>query len=199
MLPARHNPFSTERVARALPFDPCWCGTSWEEILARLAAGNWRGLVAGPHGSGKTVFLDALGLRLEKMGFTVRSVLLNDNRPELTADEWRSLEHDDEEVGKAGGAVWLVDGAEWLRRSAWRRLRNANRARGGLVATRHRVVGGLPLLLETRATPAMLAAFLARLAPELKLSREAVAELHRDSGGNLREALWRCYDQLAGS
>jgi len=77
-----------------------------------------------------------------------------------------------------------------------------------LAAHRHRahIAGphgsGKTTLLDALATPAMLAAFIRRLAHDFPITPDEVHRLHADTRGNLREALWRCYDRagdLTGS
>ena len=59
--PSRHtNPFATcwtRPGAIAFHFPP---GESAEQLVARLAADNWRGEIVGPHGSGKSTLLETL-------------------------------------------------------------------------------------------------------------------------------------------
>ncbi len=192
MLPARRNPFAMTRIADALPFDPAWCGTDWESLLDRLDAQGGRGWVVGPHGSGKTAFLDALESRLLQNGLSVRRLLLNDEKPRPTARDLTPPARPD-------SCVWLIDGAERLTWWGWRRVLRSTRGAGGLVASVHRTPRWprLPILLRTRASPEMLANFVRVLAPGLNLEVSEVEALFHESGGNLRVALWRCYDRCA--
>ena len=195
MLPARSNPFAMDRLARDLPFDPKWCGTTWATLLSRLEDHDWRGLVAGIHGSGKSTFLDALTPRLEARGFHTHRLILNDEKTALDAADWERLATP---AASTHREFWLLDGAERLGPLAWRKFRNASGALGGLIITAHRSTSPrLPLLLETRSTPEMLAAFVLSLAPEWHPTPSEIAQLHRQTQGNLREALWHCYDRLA--
>lgn len=187
-----------ERLGRDLPFDPAWCATDWDSLMGRLERHDWWGLVAGPHGSGKTTFLDAITPRLEARQFRVHRLLLNDEKPAIDAADWERLEGRPARTGEPGRTFWLLDGSERLGPLAWRRFLRASGAFGGLIITAHRVRGArLPLLLETRTSPEMLGDFIHRLSPEWEIAPAEIEALHRDTGGNLREALWRCYDRLA--
>lgn len=188
---ARDNPFATDRLARELPFDPSWCGTDWESLDRTLTRQRYRGQIVGPHGSGKTTLLDALEPRLRAGGWRVTRWLFRDERPAPDPSQWTSL------ADLGGGDILLIDGAERLGFSARRRLRRAEPRLGGFLVTGHRPFRHLPRWIETRSSPAMLAAFIARAAPGFPLDGGDIARLHADCRGNLREALWRCYDLAA--
>ena len=199
MLPARRNPFAMERIAREIPFDPAWCETSWEKILKQLERQNWRGQVVGPHGSGKTTFLDELGPLLEARGFEVVRGFLNEDNRRLSHDTWEPSASQTKKP-----RILLLDGAEQLNAFAWRSfLRRARKAfEGGIVVTTHQQRSGpIPLLLETRTSPQMLSAFIERLAPDFaqQLTPPEIEEIHHATRGNLREALWRCYDRAGAA
>ena len=190
MTPARHNPFATERLAREIPFDPAWCGTSWPDLLSKLARQRNRGIIAGPHGSGKTTLLDALASQFE--GFNVIRWLLND---EIHHPRWDKLIAD----GKT--SILLIDGTERLGLIDWLKVLRKTRNWAGLIVTDHRVrplqPGRLPLLIETRTRPEMLIEFVNRLSSESGISDDDLAAIYQKSRGNLREALWHCYDRVA--
>jgi hypothetical protein len=66
MMRARDNPFSADRVL-AVRYRPQ--GTTWDALMARLAALGWRAAIVGPKGSGKTTLLEDLAPRLRERGF----------------------------------------------------------------------------------------------------------------------------------
>ncbi|MCB1230818.1 MAG: hypothetical protein KDN19_11155 [Verrucomicrobiae bacterium] len=184
-----------DRLAREIPFDPTWCGTRWTELLNRLDQLNHRALIAGPHGTGKTTFLDGLAPRLSARGFSVHRLMFTDENPDLDTTSRQQIEAN-------GGPddVWFIDGSERLDPAEWRWIKRRTLTTAGLVITAHRARSPrLPLLFETRSSPDMLAAFVHQLAPELAISDETIVRWYRESGGNLREALWRAYDHAAGS
>ena len=190
MVPARRNPFAEQRVLERLPFDPSWCGESWESLEARLESQDGRGVVSGSHGSGKTTLLDALEKRLATKGIAVERLLLNDRSPRSGAIPWDRM--------IASDRTWFIDGAERLGRRERNRLAALATQLPGLVATTHAPgLVDLPLLLETRSTPEMLEAFIRTLAPDYAIDPAEITALFSETQGNLREALWRCYDQVA--
>jgi hypothetical protein len=176
-LKARENPFCTHRVEALLAFEPAWLGTTWEQILTDLASQRYRGAIVGPHGSGKTTFLEALVPRLNAEGFPLRHYFLND---QLSAEI--AIETDPD-------TIVIIDGAERLGFRAWRRIRTHSR----LLVTQHRE-GRLSTLLRTRSTAEMLENFARQLDPSLAIDARL---LHRKHRGNLREALLECYDLAA--
>lgn len=173
-----------------LPFDPLWLDESWESILRRLESQDGLGTVCGPHGSGKTTFLDALEGHLRDRGIDVEKVFLNRDSPSVGTFPWERLE--------ASRSFWLVDGEEQLGHRAHRRLLRSRSSLAGLVVNNHQPRSAeLPLLLQTRTSPGMLSSFMRRLAPDHSLADSMIGDLFHRSGGNLRDALWDCYDQLA--
>ncbi|MCP5550418.1 MAG: hypothetical protein H7A53_05960 [Akkermansiaceae bacterium] len=188
---ARENPFAAGRLAERLPFEPAWLGLDWDRVFRRGEEAAWRVAVCGPHGTGKTTFLDALTPRLEAAGYRVLRRLINDAKPALDSGDWEEIR-----AFEAPGVV-TIDGSERLGSWTLGRLARAAKGRFGLILTRHRTRGPLPVLLETKSDAVMLAAFLERLAPQAPWDPRFVESLLARHGGNLREALWECYDRHA--
>jgi hypothetical protein len=186
---ARDNPFAVDRV---LAVRYRLSGTSWEELLARLAALGHRGALVGPQGSGKTTLLEDLAPRLADRGFQVHHVVLYEGERRLPADPGRALPR---RLGPRD--LVLLDGADALSRLAWLGLRRHARRAGGLVVTSHRP-GLLPTLHECATSPALLAGLVRDLAGE-DGARAAPRpeELFARHGGNLRAALRELYDLWA--
>ncbi len=183
------NPFSNERVDDLLFFEPEWLGVTWADLMGRLEELDYRGAVVGPHGSGKTTLLSALRTKLEAEGFSVQRFFLNEESRDLNEEDWRRLD-------TAGRAVILLDGAEQFSWMKWRKfLRMASPCRG-LVITQHKV-GKLPLWLTTQTSVEMLQEFVQRLDPGFVNRGVSLADLYQKSQGNVREALWLCYDIVA--
>ena len=167
-------------------------GTTWKEVLARLTTLDYRAAVVGPHGCGKTTFLEDLAVRLEERGFRMRQVTLHEGERRL------SLEQEETLFEKVDARDFLLlDGAEQLAARAWRRADRKSRVAGGLVITSHRA-GLLPTLFECRTTVELLAGLVRDLLGEkadgLSPTPEELVVRHH---GNLRDALRELYDLWA--
>ena len=179
MLPARDNPFSSDRVLRLrYQLD----AAEWTRLHAKLSRQRYRGALVGHHGSGKTTLLEDLAAHLARTGWQPRWVRLSTENRGLPRDFQRSFGPRD---------FVLLDGAEQLGLLAWWQFRARTRRAGGLVITTHQL-GRLPLLRHCTTSPELLQALVARLSSPLSLD-EARA-LHRRHRGNLREALRELYD-----
>ena len=186
---ARDNPFAVDRV---LAVRYRLAGTTWEELLARLAALGGRGALVGPEGSGKTTLLEDLAPRLAGRGLRVHLISLREGEHRLPAEPGRSLP---QRLGV--GDFVLLDGADALSRLAWLDLRRRARHAGGLVVTLHRP-GRLPTLHRCETDPELLAGIVRDLLREE--GREAVPclrELLARHDGNVRTALRELYDVWA--
>lgn len=184
---ARDNPFAVQRV-HAVRYR--LADVSWEGLLERLAALEFRAALVGPHGHGKTTLLEDLGARLAERGFRVRRATLRQGERRLGAVRSAAL-------FRAPGPrdLLLVDGAEQLDPLSWWTLRLRSRGAAGLIVTSHRP-GLLPTLHECRTTPELLAGIVMDLAGTA--DGEEIAELFVRHGGDLRLALRELYDRSAG-
>ena len=166
-------------------------GTTWPDLMDRLAALRYRAAILGPHGRGKTTFIEDLAPRLEERGFRVRRITINQAHPRLDRSERETLRK------MGAGEVLLLDGAERLGRTGWLALRTRSRGFGGLIVTSHRP-GLLPTLHECETTPELLAGIVRDLlGPEAGDPRPVPADLYARHRGNLRDALRELYDVWA--
>ncbi len=185
MTRARDNPFANDRIEREIEFDPQWCGTNWPEIFDRWQKLNHRAAIVGPHGSGKTFFLRAFEKRLDR---PTAHFFLNDERPSLSPEDWQRLQ-----IASDAGSVIFLDGAERLGWTNWRKFRRMV-SQQKVISTQHRQARW-PMLLNTSASPDLLAYLVKALSSENLSNSETAALLSRHKG-NLREALWECYDRV---
>lgn len=196
---ARENPFAIDRIEALLNFEPEWCGSDWPDLLDRWRQLDYRAAIVGPHGSGKSTLLRTLETQLSSET-TVHHLFLNDSKPDLDPQEWQRLESTAEK-----NTVILLDGAEQLNRRAWRRFHTTiirSTASIRALVTQHRASRfRWPTLLSTRPTPALLCHLIEKTAPDFHqtLTDSQIDSLFTRHRGNLREALWQCYDQCSAN
>ncbi len=188
MLPARQNPFRAARIERlAYRLDEA----GWTRLLARFDAAGARGLLVGPHGSGKTTLREELEARLAAAGWRVRTLVASD-RQALAWSDLRACAADTADADQR--TLLSIDGLDRLGTLAWWRLRRLVGGRGGLLATSH-VAGRLPTLHEHRTSPTLLRELVAELLPPGATSPSARCDLlfarHR---GDVRSCLRELYD-----
>jgi hypothetical protein len=182
-LRARDNPFAVQRV-HAIRYR--LAGVTWEGLLDRLVALDFRAALVGPHGHGKTTLLEDLGARLVEKGFLIRAVTLHQRERRLGPVRSAALFQDPDPRD-----LLLVDGAEQLDPLSWWTLRLRAHTAAGLIVTSHHP-GLLPTLHECRTTPEMLAEIVTDL--EGRADREEITELFSRHHGDLRLALRELYD-----
>ncbi|MDA7598197.1 hypothetical protein N8813_04655 [bacterium] len=193
---ARENPFEVTRVESLISFEPTWLNTSWEAILARFGELDFRATIVGPHGSGKSTFLDDFESKLKSEGdFLICRLFLNDEKKSLTQQEKIFLTN----CPNHGSIIIFLDGEEQM--SYLDRLEFTRVAHGfaGLLTTSHKRKRGTSVLLETKTTPMMLSDFIQRLAPDFSISDHKITDLFEETDGNIREALRKAYDLVASA
>ncbi|NOX99712.1 MAG: hypothetical protein GXP30_08300 [Verrucomicrobia bacterium] len=190
------NPFASDRIDDLLPFDPEWLGQTWPGLMGQLKRLDYRGAIVGVHGSGKTTLLSGLKTRLEQEGLVIKSFFLNDQRNSLSKTDWECLVGAGMDERELTQRVVFLDGAEQMPSRDWRRFKKMTHRYRGLVITQHKQ-GKLPLFVETKTSLEMLREFIARLAPDWDFGDEFLLQVFSSVQGNIREALWRCYDEAA--
>lgn len=199
------NPFSSHRVCPGalahvasgeVPGGP----PPLDELARAWFAAGRRGLLLGPHGTGKSTVLHHLGawLRAEHRGGGPCGREVRLCRMPGPADWWWCARH-------GHRAVLLWDSAENcpVPRAATTRLVLAI-TRAGCVATAHRPMWGWPALLRTQVQPAVGHALVCRLlhgaaplpdgSPYPVPTPGGVAQMLERAGGNMREVLFALYD-----
>lgn len=187
VITARENPFAPGRLRRVLGFDPGLVGSSWKELESRWRALGCRAAVTGHRGSGKSSLLEAWAARLDEAPM---HLFFNDSRRRLDAGD-RAL------LAACAGRVVFVDGEDHLPWWEIRELRRALDAASAVLVVRSRR-GSWPELIRLHGDAALASVLISRAAPEwVGHFRPQVAARLRASGGNLRELLLGCYDELA--
>jgi hypothetical protein len=184
----RDNPFASHRLeSLSFRFPE---GLDWESFLDRCRVAKWRGAIVGPHGSGKSTLIEQLVPRLRDLGFFPRLFRIHNDSPlaekEAVIKKARDLREPE---------FLLLDGAEQFTTREWLMLNSAASNAAGFLITVHRT-SRLPMLLETRTTPALLMVLAAELTGE-RLQQVEAAALFKRHAGNVRECLRTLYDQHA--
>ena len=189
-LPARDNPFRATCIER-LPFR--LDDADWLPLMTRFQAHHWRGVLVGPHGSGKTTLREELERRLSRCGWQVRSWVLGDGH-RITWAEVRSFATD-----RGERTLLSIDGLDRIGVLSWWRLQRMLQPNVGILATSH-VHGRQPTLHQHQTTPGLLHDLVAALtAPTVALAlRARCTELYALHHGNVRACLRDLYDDWAG-
>lgn len=181
MIAAHENPFRTSRLL-SLPVH--WGNETPETLLARWHAAGRRGVLVGPHGTGKSTRLRALAAHLATEGWRVVWVQWHDDGTTTPAD-WRSAL-----AGADARTVVCLDGSENLGLFTAMRLRRHTRRAGGLLATRHRASPFLATLARHAPNAGVFTVHAALLAPGTEDAARAAFAAAR---GNAHEAFRRLY------
>lgn len=163
----------------------------WYRLLARFAANRWRGVLVGPHGSGKTTLREELEARLRRDGWQVRVLVLGDERTVTWADVRMLI------TGADQRTLLSIDGLDRVGALTWWRLRRAIPGIGGILATSH-VPGRLPLLQRHHTSAALLRDLVHELVPDPQHHQDLdrrCGELFSRHRGDLRACLRALYDE----
>jgi len=155
---------------------------TWPAILHRLESLRYRAAVVGPHGSGKTTFMEELAARLLQTGRQPCLLRINEDNRRYTLPDVTPR------------TIILFDGADHLPWLQWRKLKSRTQNAAGLIITSHRH-DMLPTLLETTTTPDLLRDLVSELSSDV--SPDLIDDLFNRHRGNLRDALFNLYDRFA--
>lgn len=189
MLPARANPFRAGLIER-LGYQLDDAG--WKQLLARFAAQHMRGVLVGPHGSGKTTLREELAWRLEQEGWRIRTLVPGAGRAPTWAELRRFAAHADART------LLSIDGLDRIGALGWWHLRRMAGSGPAILATSH-VHGRLPTLHEHRTSPELLHDLVAALVPASVSPglRERCSGLFARHHGNVRACLRELYNEWA--
>ncbi|MGJ8726490.1 MAG: hypothetical protein ACSHYB_18240 [Roseibacillus sp.] len=189
---AHLNPFAPDRVQRLLPFDPELIETTWEQLETRWENLHRRAVITGPHGSGKTTFLNTFAERLADT-YHVETLFFHRDEHRLSPQQRKQITR----LKAPSRTILLVDGEGHLtlRERHWLRHQSQEMA-GYLVARHHRCT--LPTLLSLSVTPKLAHQLLEQIHPaEATRRANDLPQLLRKKSGNLRELWLSFYDNYA--
>jgi hypothetical protein len=183
------------------PFATCWtnpgalrfrfsaCQTA-EQLVAQLAAQQWRGAIIGPHGSGKSTLLETLKPAIVAAGRNVQSISLRDGQRRLPRRFFKTW-------SRVSNLLVIIDGYEQLgwpaRLLLWFRCRAAGT---GLLVTSHSAVR-IPTLVWLSPNRQLVEQLVDDLCAEVSttITRADIAASHACHGSNVREILFDLYDR----
>lgn len=192
-VPARRNPFATERVAK-IPFRFDY--GDWVSHLGHLRELEYRAAIVGPQGSGKTTLLCDLEQQLSAIAEreTIYLFLPHDK---LEQKQILKSALSESPVGK----ILLIDGIERLPMLDRMGLFRASRDAGGLIVTAHRPLRvppfRLPTWIKTQTSELVLDYVLSELRMDSPDVRAAGQQSYQKRKGNLRDVLRDLYDRHA--
>jgi len=210
------NPFSTEFIAPAkVPYlfttgaarrNPQQVDLHLESLLAKIRE-TPKGLIVGPHGTGKSTLLHTL---LPKLQQSFPRVAFH----QLSRDPRRSMMQrmiEDRRARKRminltsdlpKGALLVIDGLEQLNRPArWRITRIASAKRATILAWTHRKLTGWNLIHETSTSSKMIQTLATDLMEDspFELRRRITNELKQRAvtpSTNVRDLWFEMYDRV---
>ncbi len=185
MIPAHENPFRASRID-ALPFH--FEQQHLSQVWERFHSHRWRGVLVGPHGSGKTTLRETLERRLRAEGWSVHQIILTDT----ITPTWSLLHGHIQSCGAK--TIVSLDGLDRLGPFLWWRFQRATPHCGGLLATSH-VTGRLPLLYQHTTSPTLLKHLIGLLlTDQATLPDHEYQRLFDRHHGNIRNCLRELYD-----
>lgn len=181
---AKDNPFRTENIHR---IRYRLLEGSWDDLLEKLEDLDHYAAIVGPDGSGKTVLLEELGMKLADQGLSMKRLFLNDMAPSIPQSSLDNLM-----ANLTESDIILFDGADRMGRLAWSRFERQASKAAGLIVTSHRT-GFLPTLIECRTTPELFGGIVDEVLGTEDHNVD-IGGLFEKHTGNIRQALRELYD-----
>ncbi len=195
----QHNPFSTRFIQPgAIPYK-CFDGGTVDELVQRfLNLPSQRGIIVGPHGSGKSTLIASFVSELSSAN-SVSSV--HQLRFSTDRSAWRSLLASTRQWNRA--AIVILDGYEQLGFGSRFLIERIARSRSiSILATAHRPVRGFETIWRTSVSESssqwVLEQLLHGTGPQIStnelMQSEAWTRSRAKHDQNLRESLFDMYD-----
>ena len=185
MIVAHKNPFRMSCI-EAIPYQ--FLQADMHTLMQRFQAHHYRGVLVGPHGSGKTTLREQIERALRQAGMVVHPIVISgDDRV-----SWTYVQDHLHQVNPQ--AVISIDGIDRFNPLLWWRFQRAMRHQRGILATSH-VVGRLPLLHLHATTPELLMFAVRSLTDEHDhFTKDHCRTLFERHHGNIRDCLRELYD-----
>ncbi len=185
MIPAHENPFRMSCI-EAIPFHIT--DQEFALLAKQFFTQNCRGVLVGPHGSGKTTLREQLERYFQTENIPVHTMVLQ----EAQRLSWSWLREQLQQTSP--DAIISIDGLDRISPLLWWRFRRATQRHRGVLATSH-VTGRLPLLRAHKTSPALLALLVFQLTGSKDAYTTALCEdLFNRHDGNMRNCLRELYD-----
>lgn len=184
------------------PFATCWTRVGalpWQDTLTtridnaceQLQSNAWRGQIVGPHGSGKSCLLNAIGERLREL-----------DTPTHKQPIRLQIDRETPPTNGSPEAIYLIEGFERLKPRFQRKvLQRLSRSACGYVVTTHACVGSwrerLAVVADLKPSAALLGELFTQLTTccPTRVTLDDAQESFLHHRGNLREVWFDLYAQ----
>lgn len=188
---ARSNPFRSDRVER---FRYQLSPEDWQEIENTFQGTAYRAAIVGPHGTGKTVFMEDFAVRLQSQGWAPRTLRFRDAFTRQDRQLMRKFLLETHPTQ----SLLLLDGGELLPARDWKWLLRKLPPGHALLATLHQE-NQLPTLWRTRPQVEIARQVIEFLLerPLLPAEEERVEKRFHEFAGNIRNIVRSFYLEYA--
>jgi len=189
-----NNPFNTS-VIESIPFVFLDKTNSLNSILKTFEENNFKGAICGPQGSGKTVLMDEIQLRLKANGWVVKkNVFYQEDSFVFKTKKILAL---CKNISK--NEAVFIDGAEQLFYPLWMFAKwSISNSAAAFLITIHKP-GRMPVIYQTRTCEKLLEKLLLEypVEPIIDWNSFDLKQLFYKNNGNIREVFRALYDMTA--